>query len=175
MESHDSLLNLSIKSGIVYLLIFLTVLDLWIGTQQTERYLPSLQTHRRQKAIYHLYNYNTQQTEGYLPSIQLQHTADRRLPTIYTTHSRQNATYNQYNITTNITPVTLTATNTSNHRCLWLTQWVQKGCYMFHLGILDFLNVTLYMGEICAFRVSGTTHRTAVSHREHPEHSVTLL
>ena len=52
-------------------------------TQQTERYL---QTHSRQKAIHHLYNYNTQQTEGYLPSLQ--------------THSRQKATYHLYNYNT---------------------------------------------------------------------------
>ena len=68
---------------------------------------------------------DSQQTEGYLPSIQLQH------------------------ITTNITLVTLTATNTSNHRCLWLIQWIQNVCNMFHLKILEFSNVTLiYEGNM---------------------------
>jgi len=68
----------------------------------------------------------TQQTEGYLPSTQLQH------------------------ITTNITLVTLTTTNTSNHRCLWLIRWIQNVCNMFHFRILEFSNVTLiYVGNMC--------------------------
>ena len=85
---------------------------------------------------------DTQETEGYLPSTQPQH------------------------ITTNITLVTLTATNTSNHRCLWLIQWIQNVCNMFQLRILDFLNVNLkYEGNMCLQSVSNHSPNCRVTVR----------